>query len=98
MHRNPTILYTCGSNSLYDMEYIIYKMLYTCSCGFMDCQLQHCLCQLPEIYFVSYYMLVSVVFSRNDYKDIVIWLVNECQCDPNVRNNNGDTLLHTACR
>ena len=91
MHRNPTILYTCGSNSLYDMEYIIYKMLYTCSCGFIYCQ-------LPEIYFVSYYMLVSVVFSRNDYKDIVIWLVNECQCDPNVRNNNGDTLLHTACR
>ena len=52
----------------------------------------------PEIYFVSYYMLVSVVFSRNNHKDIVIWLVNECQCDPNVKNNDGETPLHYACR
>ena len=76
------------------MEYIICRMLYTCSCG-LSTSAQ------PEIYttyFVSYYMLVSIAFSRNDYKDIVIWLVNECQCDPNVRDNDGETPLHTACR
>ena len=25
------------------------------------------------------------------------WLVNECHCDPNVRDNDGKTPLHYAC-
>ena len=37
-------------------------------------------------------------FSRNGCKDIVIWLVNEGYCDPNVRDNDGETPLHFACR
>ena len=76
------------------MEYIICRMLYTCSCG-LSTSAQ------PDIYttyFVSYYMLVSVVFSRDDCKDIVICLVNEGHCDPNVRDNDGRTPLHYACR
>ena len=51
-----------------------------------------------KIYFVSYYMLVSLVFSRINCKDIVICLVNECHCDPNARGNDGETPLHCACR
>ena len=109
MHRNPTtpILYIyvyiyiyirVVSNSLYDMEYIICRMLYTCSCGFINCRLQHSRKFIQPNKFVSYYMLVSLVFSRNNCKDIVICLVNEGQCDPNVRDNDGEIPLHTACR
>ena len=86
-------MYIRSSNSLYDMGYIICKMLYTLVLLLTSAQ--------PEIYttyFVSYYMLVSVVFSRNDCKDIVIWLVNEGHCDPNVRDNVGETPLQYACR
>ena len=69
-------------------------MLYTCSCGFINCQFQHSRKFLHLIV-----LIVSVVFSSNDdCKDIVILLVNEGHCDPNVRNNDGETPLHTACR
>ena len=49
-------------------------------------------------YCVSYQILVSVLFSSYNHKDIVIWLVNEGHCDPNVRDSDGETPLHYACR
>ena len=42
---------------------------------------------------------MSLVFLFSNYhKDIMIWLVNEGHCDPNVRDNDGETVLHFACR
>ena len=40
----------------------------------------------------------EILFSRNYHRDLLIWLVKEGHCDPNVRDNDGETVLHYACR
>ena len=40
----------------------------------------------------------SVLHSRQGHLDVVRCLVNDAHCDPNVKNKDGETPLHLACR
>ena len=37
-------------------------------------------------------------YCRNGRLDVVRYLVTKANCNPNVRNDDGETLLHWACR
>ena len=40
----------------------------------------------------------TVLHSRERHLNVVRFLVNEAHCDPHVRDNDGWTPLHCACR
>ena len=41
---------------------------------------------------------ISSLHSRCGHLDVVKYLVNDAHCDPNVKKEDGDTLLHLAYR
>ena len=41
---------------------------------------------------------LSVLHSREGHLNIVRYLVTEAHCDPNIKDNDGWTPLHYACR
>ena len=47
---------------------------------------------------VVYYKCLFFKYCSNGYLDVVRYLVTEAGCNPNVRDNDGETLLHKACR
>ena len=49
-------------------------------------------------HWVVYYRCLFLQYCRNGHLDVVRYLVTKANCNTNVRNNNGETPLHKACR
>ena len=43
-------------------------------------------------------IMYTVLHSRYEQLNVVRYLVNEAHCDPHVKDNDGWTPLHYACR
>ena len=49
------------------------------------------------VIFVSTSSFSVIWYSRLGLLEVAKYLVNEGHCDPNARNNDGETPLHYAC-
>ena len=47
---------------------------------------------------VVYFKCLFLKYCSNGHLDVVRYLVTEADCNPNVRNDDGETLLNWACR
>ena len=62
-----------------------YEALLTCMSVLVNTVLGYCKC-------------LFLKYCSWDYLNVVRYLVTEADCNPDVRDNDGDTPLHEACR
>ena len=58
----------------------------------------HSVCLCSALQHMPCIMSGIVLFSSVGHLNVVKFLINEAHCDPDVKDNDGSTPLHRACR